>query len=534
MTATATDPYGHGLSALARPEEAAYGYAADLLDPQEDEYASDPSQWIKERLDKHLTVQQDEICQSVAENRYTAVPSAHDLGKSFIASGIAAHWIDAHPLGEAFVVTTATTDAQVKAILWKEIGRRHREGGLRGRITLDAKWMISYGTGVEELAGMGRKPADYDPTAFQGIHERFVLVIIDEAGGVPRAIFEAVDTLVTNENARVLAIGNPDDPGAHFSRICQPGSGWNVVHLDGLESANFTAEEVSRFPELRKHMIREGIKPSTERVPDRLRPLLLSPRWVAERIPRWGVGSPMWESKVRGRFPRVSVDTLIHPAWVTKAHNRELPQEATDPRMGVDVARYGLDHSIIALRQGGHVRIIDDIPKGPTTELVGHVQNHGWGRPLTPIANVDDTGVGGGVTDMLVENGYPVLPLIAGSRASDLDLLPTGVPRFADARSEWWWHMREALMGPSGTGDDGWIDLDPDDEDLAAQLMAVKYIINSKGQIRIESKDDMKKRGMPSPDRADAVVYTLVRETVEDIVRMEDSMTGDLMDENVW
>lgn len=525
------------MTAVADPASAAWGYAADILDPTEDPYVNDSAKWIEDRLGKYLTRQQRSICESVIQHRYTAVPSAHDLGKSFTASGIGAHWVDAHPIGEAFLVTTAPTDAQVKSILWKEIGRRHREGGLRGRITLDAKWMISYGIGVEELAGLGRKPADYDPTAFSGIHERFVLVIIDEAGGVPKTIFDAVDTLVTNEYARVLAIGNPDDPGSHFARICQPGSGWNVIHLDGLESPNFTADEVARYPELQRYMILNGLVPTAERVPEEIRPLLLSPMWVHERIKRWGIDSPMWTSKVRGRFPKVSVDTLIHPHWVSLAQVRELEPDHTDPRMGVDVARYGNDKSIIGLRLGGWYRMLREIAKGPTTELAGMVQIEGSGRINTPVANVDDTGVGGGVTDMLVENNYPVLPLVAGSKpvvSGPEDLLPNGLPRFVDARSQWWWHAREALAGPSGTGEDGWVDLDPEDEDLAAQLMAVKYEITSKGQIRVESKDQMKKRGMPSPDRADAFVYTFVTHTTTGEIINEAMITGDLDDPNIW
>jgi hypothetical protein len=136
-------------------------------------------------------------------------------------SRLALWWIDVHPPGEAFVVTTAPTTPQVEAILWRYMGNAHKKGGLPGRITLDAKWYIG-----NELVAYGRKPADYDPAAFQGIHARYVLVIIDEAGGVPKSIFDAVDALATNVDARVVAVGNPDDPASHFATICKPGSGW--------------------------------------------------------------------------------------------------------------------------------------------------------------------------------------------------------------------------------------------------------------------------------------------------------------------
>jgi hypothetical protein len=109
-----------------------------------------------------------------------------------------------HPPGEAFVVTTAPTTPQVEAILWRYMGNAHRKAGLPGRITLDAKWYIG-----NELVAYGRTPADYDPAAFQGIHARYLLVIIDEAGGLPKSIFDAVDALATNVDARVVGVGNP-------------------------------------------------------------------------------------------------------------------------------------------------------------------------------------------------------------------------------------------------------------------------------------------------------------------------------------
>jgi hypothetical protein len=134
-------------------------------------------------------------------------------------SRLALWWIDVHPPVEAFVVTTAPTTPQVEAILWRYMGNAHKKGGLPGRITHDAKWYIG-----NELVAYGRKPAAYDPAAFQGIHARYVLVIIDEAGGVPKSIFDAVDALATNIEARVVAVGNPDDPPSHFAIICKPGS----------------------------------------------------------------------------------------------------------------------------------------------------------------------------------------------------------------------------------------------------------------------------------------------------------------------
>lgn len=510
-----------------------FAYAADLLDPPDHPFKDDIAGWANTRLDEHMTADQRAITESVLAHRYTATQSCHDVGKSFTAARIADWWIDVHPPGEALVVTTAPTWKQVRAVLWHEMARAHRKGGLIGRMTEACEWKITAGSGPDELVGLGLKPADYDPSGFQGLHRRYVLVIIDEAGGVPKPIYDAADSLVTNEDCRMLAIGNPDDPSAHFETICRPGSGWNVLRIDALRSPNFTREQVSRFPKLRALMIREGIRPSEEPVPDRVRPLLVSPQWVAERIDRWGIDSPLFVSKVRGAFPKVTLDTVIQPGWVLAAQIRELPEDITDPRIAVDVARYGTDHSIIGLRQGGHFRVVDDIPYGSTTSLVGKVaitaREYG---PSVPAINVDDTGVGGGVTDMLLEDGFAVLPLISGGRGKEE--LPNGRPRFYNARSEWWWTLREALAGPSGDGSDGWLDIDPDDEDLAAQLLRTKYTVNRHGQIVVESKDDLKKRGFESPDRADCLVYAVVTETPTKHVMGDRMFTPDLMRDDAW
>jgi Domain of unknown function (DUF4386) len=203
-----------------------FAIAADLLFPEPSTYLNDPVGWVAATTKEFMWSKQREIAQSVRENRYTAVRSCHGSGKSFTASRIASWWLDVHAPGEAFIVTTAPTYKQVHAVLWREIGRAHRLGDLDGRINQDDEWYMG-----NELVGFGRKPADNDPAGFSGVHARYVLVIIDEAGGVPEAIYNAVDSLAIDKHNRILAIGNPDDPAAHFAKIHKPGSGWNRIHI---------------------------------------------------------------------------------------------------------------------------------------------------------------------------------------------------------------------------------------------------------------------------------------------------------------
>jgi hypothetical protein len=201
---------------------------ADLLDPPENPYVRDPVGWVRDRLGEFLWSKQREIAGALVEHRYVAVKSAHDTGKSHVASRT---WhLDTQ--SDPFATTTAPTTKQVHAILWRYLGQAHRKAKLEGRITLDDEWYT--GPGGKELVAYGRKPADTDQAAFQGIHALHPSVLVDEACGVPKSIFDAVDSLATNANVRVLAIGNPDDPASHFAQICKTRFGMARHHRVGL------------------------------------------------------------------------------------------------------------------------------------------------------------------------------------------------------------------------------------------------------------------------------------------------------------
>jgi hypothetical protein len=309
------------------------------------------------------------------------------------------------------------------------------------------------------------------------------------------------DALATNSNARVLAIGNPDDPASHFAEICKPGSGWHVITVDGMRTPNFTVEEVAKFPAVVDYMEREGIPYSTEWIPDELRPLLISPEWVDERIKRWGADSPIFQSKVRGQFPDISDDTLIMPRWIEAAQAREL-ERTRRPKLGADIARYGDDMTTIYRREGGWVRKYRQHSKMDTMATAGHIAMAL--RDITaepglndfPTAVVDEVGVDAGVLDRLQEQGLDVAGFNGGSQPRDKE-------RFINARAELYWTIREEFEA-------GGVDLDPADDRLVAQLGAIKWAVDSKGRIKIESKDDMRKRGLPSPDHADGFAYSWV------------------------
>lgn len=338
------------------------------------------------------------------------------------------------------------------------------------------EWKLDDGT----LVGFGRKPADTDVHGFQGIHRRYVLVILDEACGIPTQLWTAVEAITTNMDCRLIAVGNPDDPATEFNEVCKPGSGWNVIRISAFDTPNFTDEEV----------------------PDGLRPLLLAPEWEQDKARRWGVESPRYTSKVLGEFPDIGEDVLIPPSWIRAAQERE-SQPGPWSILGVDVARYGSDRTVLCLRRGPVARVVGDYATGSTTDTTSKVIVAKREHSVNEI-RVDGVGVGGGVVDQLLQLGHDVLDMQAGAAAADSE-------HFLNCRSAWWWATRERF-------ESGDIDIDPNDDDLAAELGAIKYKYTARQQIQIESKAEMKKRGLGSPDRADALMLTAAATPLPDQV----------------
>lgn len=478
---------------------------ADRYDPPIDPFSLDPDRWVREKLAETLWSLQRTIADSVRDNRYTAVHSCHDAGKSHLAARIAAWWIDAHPPGEAFVVSTAPTFAQVRAILWRYIGQAHRKGGLVGKVN-QTEWHIG-----PEIVGYGRKPADYDPAAFQGIHARWVLVLIDEACGVPEAIWNAVDALVTNEDSRVLAIGNPDDPTSYFAKVCKPGSGWNVIHIDGLATPNFTGEVV----------------------PLAVSRVLLSPTWVEERKTRWGENSPLYIAKVRGLFPEDAEDTVVPLSWANRCRNRDPGHPTVDGmlpvELGFDVGAGG-DLAVIQERRGMTAgRTWRTNTRDPEELVRWAVAIIDDTRPTT--VKIDEIGIGWGImgglrTELARDGHHPatITGINVGRSALDTTLFPK-------LRDQMWWQVGRELSEPVDCtcGADprhGTWDLTAIDDDTVAQLTAPKYTIDASGRVKVEPKEETRKRIGRSPDDADALLlaYMTIPPVVDEVLEYHDGV----------
>lgn len=465
------------------------------LFPEPAPYLDKPVDWCFERIPSGFVwSKQKEILESVRDNKYTAVKACHGPGKSDVAAKACCWWLDVHDIGSAFVVTTAPTWPQVQTILWRYIRRIHNQANLPGRLTLECQWYMGEGAGGnEELIAMGRKPADYNEQAFQGIHARYILIVIDESCGVPVPLWNAVLSLATNDNARILAIGNPDDPSSYFATVCKPGSGWNVITISAFDTPNFTGEPI----------------------PDWLKQDLVSPDWVADRAKDWGIDSPVYRSKVLGEFPDISDEFLITPAMLDRAYSTDLPGLEVG-RYGCDIARMGVDKTVIYRNRGNQLRFADSWGQLDTMKTAGRIAHKIDHYPDNVPATIDSIGVGAGVVDRLKEQGFEVIGFQGSERAFRPD-------KFKNRRAEVYWEFRQGL-------EQGIYDLDPEDAKLASELTQIKWWIDSGGRVVVESKEDMRERGVPSPDHADACVYsTIHRASAQDFVVRGSSIAGDLL-----
>ncbi len=449
--------------------------------PPQERYSGAPVRFIRARLGEFLWSKQVEIAEAIVGHRRVAVQSCHDIGKSWIAARLAAWWLSEHEAGEAFVVTTAPSGPQVRAILWREIGRAHAKGRLPGRVT-QTEWWMEVGEPPyhhEEIVAFGRKPSDYDPAAFQGVHARYVLVIIDEASGVPEALFDAAKSLTTNEESRILAIGNPDDPASYFcGTVLKPGSGWDLIHVDGLKSPNFDNDE---------------------EIPDDLRALLLAPVWVEEARRDWGEGSPLWQSKVRGLIPEDTSDGVIPLSWLKRCQQEREhdPGQLLPVELGMDVGAGG-DWTVVRERCGVKAGRTWRAQTPEPQEAVALAMEAARETGATSI-KVDAIGIGWGIVAMLEEaiaragSGPVVHAVNVGTSALDPE-------RFRLLRDQIWWDLGREL-----SQDGGW-DLSELDDMTTAQLIAPQYKHDAHGRVKIEPKEDTKKRLGRSPDDADALL----------------------------
>lgn len=437
------------------------------------DYETRPVEFIQEILDESPWSIQRRIAESVRDNPSTAVPSCFGSGKDWIAARIGVWWV----VTGGVLVATSNSFPQLRDIFWRELRKAHSRGELPGHPSngTDLRW-----EGLPNGAfAIGRKPEDTDPEGFQGFHGRRILVIIDEANGVSADLWKSSNGLVVNEASRRLAIGNPYEPQGPFYEACRLAT-WTVIPISVFDTPNFTGEPV----------------------PEKAQDELVSPFWVAERRKEGLEGTPWWQAKVLGQFPDTASNAVIPLAWVEEARTRPHLQDARE-WAGLDVARFGNDDSVRVDGNGNGPWSVEVRHGHDTMEVAGLGMAYLVARRGTLA--VDVIGVGAGVVDRLREQRPPgsVLGVNVGEAPDhDPDLL-------VNLRAQLWWDARQAF-DPKSADPLSLIRLaEPDYQRLRAELTAPTYRMTSGGKVQIESKDEMKARGLPSPDLADAFCLAL-------------------------
>lgn len=466
-------------------------------DAQVAKYFYDPVLWAEERAGLILWSKQKEILRSISKNKRTAVKSCHSIGKTFISAVAAAWWVDTR--FNSMVQSTAPTYEQVHAQLWEEIRKLHTEVGLPGQVNEADQWkrpMMNEGTGRTKniLVGQGRKPADNNIHGFHGIHRPDgVLTLLDEGCGLHQSLFTGAEAITTAEIDRQLTTGNPDDPDTEFGKIfAELGHLWNLITVSAFDTPNFTGEA----EELRKKYKDD---PEKAAYVERMLRGLPQPDTIEEQKEAWGEDSPRYLSKVLAEFPLVSEDSLFTPAELaTGLANKLEPMETPFKVLGVDPARYGNDKAAVVLNTDGKIEVVQTYQTMDLMQLAARVHKHALDLEVDQV-RVDAVGLGGGVMDRLVQlsnaagKPYVVIEMVASASPPDRTL-------HRNARAYWYDSMKHKLRS-------GHIEL-PEDKDLLNEMSRVRYEYPN-GIMKIESKEDMRRRGVESPDILDAAVIAV-------------------------
>lgn len=461
--------------------------AARIADPVV-AYYDRPSAFARECINwpegRVLAPYQADTMDLLAERHRMSLRSLRGAGKSTTAALIVLWFAltrDAN--GDDWkIITTAGSWGQLINFLWPEIRKWSSK----------LKWdVIRKGRpfGPNELLnlnlrlqhGAASAAASSNPGRFEGAHADQLLYVFDEAKIIPASIFDSAEGALTGHGAYAVMMSTPGEPNGRFWEVQTRRPGYEdwAVRVVQLEEV-YEAGQVT-------------------------------PEWVEQRRLQWGENSSVFQNHVLGNFFAADEDSVIPLAWVEAAVERwklwhlgdaenGVPPEAEPVGrriVGVDVARYGVDKTVIAKRQGNVIYPLEVHTGADTMTTTGRVVPHLRHPKATAV--VDAVGVGGGVVDRLREQGFAVIGF-AGSGAST-SMERSGTFGFKNLRAESWWKLREAL-DPSN---DATLCI-PDDDVLIGDLTAPRWKIDSGGRIQVEDKDAIRERLGRSPDHGDAVV----------------------------
>lgn len=422
-----------------------------------------PDEWQKGALD------------DIRDNPQVAIRSGQGVGKTSVEAVIILWYLICFP--NAKVICTAPTMQQLNDVLWAEVAKWLNASKVKGVL----KWTKTkvYMVGSEERWFATARTAT-KPENMQGFHEKYMLFVVDEASGIDDNIMEAILGTLTGEHNKIIMMANPTKTsGIFYDAFHKDRHDWVTHKVSSKDSSRTNKNNIERL------------------------------------MRRYGPESDVVRVRVYGDFPRGEPNAWISLSDVEAAINRELPEEYkcidkvkqlyslpnhAPIDIGLDVARFGDDETVMATRVGVVCLPLVSFQGQDLMMTVGKVVNeakrlHSQYATHEIRIKIDDTGVGGGVTDRLKE-------IVKEERLSWLSIYPIN---FANKGNKDYDGIISAMYGQFKEVYLKDIIL-PKDDDLVGQLSIRRYSLTSKGKILIERKKDMKKRGLPSPDRAEAVV----------------------------
>jgi phage terminase large subunit len=426
-------------------------------------YYDDPVRFVREMLGADPYEYQREFLEALARNeRKMSVKSGHGTGKSTTASW-AMLWflLLRYPVK---VVVTAPTSSQLFDAMFAELKRWINE------LPKELQELLNVKSDRVELL---RAPAEAfiscrtaraeTPEALAGVHSDNVLLIVDEASGVPEQVFEAAAGSMSGHNATTLMLSNPTrSSGTFFESHNRMANSW--------WTRTWSCEDSP----------------------------LVSDEFVDEMRLRYGEESNAFRVRVLGQFPLSDDNTIIPFHLVEAAQHRDVVvADDTDVVWGLDVARFGSDATALCKRQGPVVTELRSWRGLDLMQTTGRVVAEYEALPPSKRPTeilVDSIGVGSGVVDRLRELDLPV-------RGINVAESPSMGDTYMNLRSELWFKCKAWLEDRSCKL--------PKDDQLQAELTAIRYSFTSSGKMKAESKDEMRRRGVGSPDLADALCLTM-------------------------
>lgn len=465
-------------------------------------YKGYPCEFARDILDVNWWLKQCYIAHLAETHEKILVRASHMVGKSYMLSGYCIYVWRTEPILRGTVL--APTLQLTKDVIFSQI--RKFMGKDADIVGTASPTLYNPDTPDKVLKGLSVSEA----VAIQGRHtEGMALIILDEATGIPAEHFEALESISHGgSGSRWICAYNPIDNSSMVAQL-ENHPDWKVVVISALEHPN--VQYYDNDPEDPYVPIPGAItgKRFNELMRDWSTPVSDNDRKSTDiRLPgtdTWVRPSAIGEARLLGRWPTIGYESIwtdsifqvVDTTILSANYIYEMPE------MGVDVARFGNDHSAIAIRQGGKLLELEEYYGLSTTELANlsglkakeFANKYNFEGEDMPI-KVDANGVGAGVVDTLYDLDFNVLEVQVSEK-------PNEPEKYKDKRSEIWFNLRDKALNNeiSFAGLPSYIS-----NKLRIELLAPKYTYNSRGQIVVESKSDTKKRTkITSPNLADAV-----------------------------